>query len=64
MADFTHASTTPPWHARGVMFENRSCQLFCPGHMHFSHACTHERCLGYWAIRIDEGGNGAVPLAV
>ena len=31
--------------------------------MHFSQACTHERCLGYWAIRIDEGAYGAVPLA-
>lgn len=31
--------------------------------MHFSQACTHERCLGYWAIRIDEGVYGEVPLA-
>jgi hypothetical protein len=30
--------------------------------MHFSQACTHERCLGYWAIRIDEGAYGDVPL--
>jgi hypothetical protein len=62
MSDATHASSTPPWHARGVIFENCSCQLVCPGHMHFSQACTHERCLGYWAIRIDEGAYGAVPL--
>jgi len=31
--------------------------------MHFSQHCTHERCLGYWAIRIDEGTFGDVPLA-
>ncbi len=54
---------SPPWHARGLMFENCTCQVVCPGHMHFSQACTHERCLGYWAIRIDEGGYGDVPLA-
>jgi hypothetical protein len=52
----------PDWHARGLLFENCSCQLVCPGHMHFSQACTHERCLGYWAVRIDEGAYGEVPL--
>jgi hypothetical protein len=51
------------WHAKGLLFENCSCQLVCPGHMHFSQACTHERCLGYWAIRIDEGDFDGVPLA-
>jgi len=57
------APTVPAWHARGLMFENCTCQLVCPGHMHFSNACTHERCLGYWAIRIDEGAYGDVPLS-
>jgi hypothetical protein len=57
------ALTAPAWHARGLMFENCSCQLVCPGHMHFSNACTHERCVGYWAIRIDEGQFGEVPLS-
>lgn len=51
------------WHARGLLFENCTCQLVCPGHMHFSQACTHERCLGYWAIRVDEGRVGEVDLA-
>ena len=23
--------------------------------MHFDQLCTHDRCLGYWAIRVDEG---------
>ena len=31
--------------------------------MHFSQNCTHERCKGYWAVRIDEGTFGDVPLA-
>ena len=31
--------------------------------MHFSQLCTHERCLGYWALRIDEGAYGGVSLA-
>jgi hypothetical protein len=60
-------ATTPagavPWQARGLMFENCTCQLVCPGHMHFTQACTHERCIGYWAIRVDEGRFGEVPLA-
>jgi hypothetical protein len=43
------------WWARGLIFENCSCALVCPGHMHFSQNCTHDRCKGYWAIRIDEG---------
>ncbi len=31
--------------------------------MHFDQLCTHARCKGYWAIRIDEGAFGAVALA-
>ena len=63
MSPSTGTAGVPRWHARGLLFENCSCQLVCPGHMHFSQACTHERCLGYWAIRIDEGAYGEVPLA-
>ncbi len=51
-----------PWRARGLLFENCSCQLVCPGHLHFDQLCTHDRCRGYWAIRIDEGDFGGVPL--
>ncbi len=43
------------WWAKGLLFENCSCQLVCPGHIHFSQLCTHDRCLGYWAVRVDEG---------
>lgn len=51
------------WSARGLIFENCSCTLVCPGHMHFSQNCTHERCKGFWAVRFDGGTFGAVPLA-
>jgi hypothetical protein len=30
--------------------------------MHFSQNCTHERCVGYWAIRIDAGRFADVSL--
>ena len=50
------------WWARGLLFENCACTLVCPGHMHFSQMCTHERCKGYWALRFDAGTFGEVPL--
>jgi hypothetical protein len=51
------------WWARGLLFENCACTLVCPGHMHFSQLCTHERCKGYWALRFDDGVFGDVSLA-
>ena len=53
---------TPSWWCRGLIFENCSCTLVCPGHMHFSQLCTHDRCKGYWAFRFDEGRYGDVAL--
>lgn len=50
------------WWARGLLFENCNCQLVCPGHMHFDQLCTHDRCVGYWAIRMDDGTFGEVSL--
>jgi hypothetical protein len=61
MAEAT--APVPPWRAKGLLFENCNCQLVCPGHLHFSNKCTHERCIGYWAIRFDEGSYGDVDLA-
>lgn len=52
-----------PWYAKGLLFESCNCTLVCPGHVHFSQPCTHDRCLGYWAIRIDEGSYGDTELA-
>ena len=58
-------ANAPPvgWWAKGLLFENCNCQVVCPGHVHFSNKCTHERCIGYWAVRIDEGAYGEVDLA-
>jgi hypothetical protein len=53
---------TVNWWARGLIFENCACTLVCPGHMHFSQRCTHERCKGFWAFRFDAGAFGDVPL--
>ena len=53
----------PAWWAKGLLFENCNCQVVCPGHVHFSNKCTYERCIGYWAIRFDEGSYGDVDLA-
>ncbi len=43
------------WRVKGLLFENCSCQLLCPAHLSFKQKCTHERCIGHWAIHIDEG---------
>ncbi len=51
------------WWARGLIFENCNCQAICPGHVHFDQLCYDERCVGYWAIRFDEGEYGDVDLA-
>lgn len=50
------------WWARGLLFESCNCQVVCPGHVHFSQSCTHERCIGYWALRFDEGRYGGTRL--
>jgi len=51
------------WRARGLLFENCSCTVVCPGHVHFDQMCTLERCVGYWAIEVREGRYGDVDLA-
>ncbi len=56
-------SSVPSWWAKGLLFENCSCTLVCPGHMHFSQNCTYDRCKGYWAIRVDSGSFAAISLA-
>lgn len=57
------APHTLPWFASGLLFENCSCQTVCPGHVHFDQLCTYERCVGYWAIRIDAGRCADTDLA-
>ena len=51
------------WWAKGLLFESCNCTLVCPGHVHFSQKCTHDRCRGYWAARFDAGEFGHVQLA-
>jgi predicted metal-binding membrane protein len=50
------------WNAEGLLFENCSCQVVCPGHFSFKQLCTYERCLGHWAIHFDKGHYGEVAL--
>ena len=55
MTEQAESQSPTSWWAKGLLFENCSCQLVCPGHIHFDQLCTHDRCLGYWAIRFDDG---------
>lgn len=54
---------TPSWFADGLLFENCSCQLICPAHISFKQDCTHDRCLGHWAVHIASGRFGEVDLS-
>ena len=54
--------STAKWWARGLLFENCSCQIVCPGHVHFDQLCTLERCVGYWAIHFADGEFDGVSL--
>ncbi|NJD91418.1 MAG: DUF1326 domain-containing protein [Geobacter sp.] len=51
------------WSGQGLLFENCNCQIICPAHLSFKQNCTLERCLGYWAIRFEDGFYGDTPLA-
>jgi len=53
----------PPWSAKGLLFENCNCDGVCPGHIHFSNKCSHDRCIGYWAIQIHSGFFGEIDLS-
>lgn len=52
----------PQWWAKGLLFENCNCQLLCPAHLSFKQLCTHERCVGHWAIHFEDGRYGETPL--
>ena len=50
------------WWAKGLLFENCSCQLLCPAHISFKQTCENDRCRGHWIIHIADGGFGNVGL--
>lgn len=50
------------WWVKGQLIENCNCTSVCPGHMSFKQLCTHERCIGAWGVRIEEGRYGEVIL--
>lgn len=52
----------PQWSAKGLLFENCSCQLICPAHISFKSYCNTDRCRGHWAFHIDAGRYDGVAL--
>lgn len=56
-------ANVPAWWAEGRLLENCNCTTVCPGHVHFSQACTHERCKGFWIVRFHSGELEGVDLA-
>ena len=56
------SNAVPHWWARGLLFENCSCLVVCPGHVHFEQLCTFDPCVGCWTLRFDEGEFGDVAL--
>lgn len=56
-------ANVPAWWAEGRLLENCNCTTVCPGHVHFSQACTHERCKGFWIVRFHGGELEGVDLA-
>ena len=56
------AESEKGWRMKGLIFENCNCQIICQGHISYRQLCTHERCLGHWAIHIDRGQFNGVAL--
>ena len=54
---------TTDWWARGLLFENCSCQLVCPAHVSFKQRCENDRCIGHWAVHISKGQFDDVALS-
>ena len=51
-----------PWWAKGLLFENCSCQLICPAHVSFKQYCENDRCTGHWSMHLAEGRYGDLAL--
>lgn len=50
------------WWAKGLLFENCSCQLLCRAHVSFKQRCDGDVCVGHWAAHIVEGRFGGVSI--
>ncbi|MAM85155.1 MAG: hypothetical protein CL489_10180 [Acidobacteria bacterium] len=50
------------WWAKGLLFENCSCQLVCPAHISFKHYCDNDRCQGHWSMHFTGGRFDEVSL--
>ena len=59
----SYSTLSSSWRARGLLFENCSCQLLCPAHISFKQTCNGDRCRGYWALHIDDGEFGDISLS-
>ena len=51
-------SSAPHWWAKGLLFENCSCQLLSPAHISFKQTCENDICVGHWAIHVTEARFG------
>lgn len=55
-------SKNESWWAKGLLFENCTCQLLCPAHVSFKQQCEGEQCFGYWGIHFTQGAFGFMEL--
>ena len=56
----TNVSTQPTvegltWWAKGLVFENCSCQLLCRVHVSFKQQCDGDVCIGHWGVHVASG---------
>jgi hypothetical protein len=54
--------TEKRWWVKGLLFENCNCQIVCQGHVSYRQLCNYEKCIGHWAIHIEEGRFGNIAL--
>ena len=43
------------WWAKGLLFENCSCELLCRAHVSFKQRCDGDVCVGQWGVHIGAG---------
>jgi hypothetical protein len=55
-------SAQTAWWAEGLLLESCNCRLLCRCHIAYRQPADHERCVGYIAVRVEDGAYGEVPL--